>query len=112
MTSPPAIGYLRPHISGLQLEWHRTQMRRLATRLGYDLIRILAFGPDIDQPIHRLCVAAGRTRAEAVFVPSAAHFDGSRVPVELVQVADVITVDDVHTYARHSTGQLPQFNGA
>lgn len=112
MTTPQAIGYLNPEISGVRDEWDKAQIRRLATKLGYDLGKILAFGPDIDQPIHRVRVTVSRTRAEAVFTPSAAHFEGGEIPADLVQVADVITVNDEHTYARYATGELPEFNGA
>lgn len=112
MTTPHAIGYLRQEISGTRQERDQAQIRSLASRFGYDLVRILAFGPDIDRPIHRLRVAVSRTGAEAVFTPSAEHFEGGDVPADLVLVADVITVNDEHTYARYSTGQLPEFNGA
>lgn len=51
-----------------------------------------------------------RTHAEAVFVPSANHFDGGEVPGEIVQVADVVTVDTEETFARYSTGELPELD--
>ncbi|WP_245663208.1 hypothetical protein [Nocardia inohanensis] len=65
------------------------------------------FGPETDRPVHRLRVAVSRTNAEAVFTPSAAHFDGGTVPADLVRVADVVTVDTEETYARYATGQVP-----
>ncbi|MFD7844188.1 hypothetical protein ACFV4K_14785 [Nocardia sp. NPDC059764] len=70
------------------------------------------FGPDTDRPLHRIRVTLSRTGAEAVFTPSIEHFDGAEVPPGLVQVADVVTVDDERTYARWSTGQLPELNGS
>ncbi|MEV6774350.1 hypothetical protein AB0N05_37515 [Nocardia sp. NPDC051030] len=112
MTISRAIGYLRQDISGTRGEWDKARMRRLAERFGYDLTKILAFGPEVDCPIHRVHVAVARIEAEAVFTPSIEHFDGGEVPADLVQVADVITVADEHTYARYSTGQMPEFHGA
>ncbi|MET8428703.1 hypothetical protein [Nocardia sp. NPDC004860] len=112
MTTSRAIGYLQQEISGTHEEWDKAQIRRLAERFGYDLTKILAFGPEVDRPIHRVRVAVDRTGAEAVFTPSAEHFDGGEVPADLMQVADVITVNDERTYARYPTGQLPEFNGA
>ena len=112
MTTPHAIGYLNPEVSGVREEWDKAQIRRLATKFGYDLGKILVFGPDIDQPIHRVRVTVSRTGAEAVFTPSAEHFQDHEIPADLVQVADVVTVNDEHTYARYSTGALPEIDGA
>ncbi|GAB2454413.1 hypothetical protein [Nocardia tengchongensis] len=115
MTTPPiprAIGYLRQDISGTREEWDKARIRKLATRYGYDLCKILAVSPATDRPIHRLHVMLTRIEADAVFVPSAAHFDGGTIPSEVVQVADVVTVDDERTVARYSTGQLPETSGA
>ncbi|MFI1918851.1 hypothetical protein [Nocardia sp. NPDC020380] len=41
-----------------------------------------------------------RIKAEAVFVPSAKHFEGDTVPGDLRQVVDVITVSPENTYTR------------
>lgn len=112
MSTPPAIGYLNPAISKTRLDWHTSQIRRLAAQLGYDLIKILAFGPEVDQPIHRVRVTISRTGAEAIFTPSAEHFPGCEIPAELVRVADVVTVNDQHTYARYSNGRLPDLDSA
>ncbi|WP_433567002.1 hypothetical protein ACQP1O_18555 [Nocardia sp. CA-151230] len=107
MTKPPtAIGFLRRDISGTRQQWDETQIRSLAARFGYDLAKILVFGPDTDRPVHRLRVAVSRTGAAAVFVPGPRHFDDARVPAALVAAADVVTVDTEQTYARTSAPTL------
>lgn len=110
MTKPIAIGYLRRDVSGTRQDWDETRIRSLAARFGYDLCKTLAFDSGTDRPVHRIKVAVSRTRAEAVFVPSADHFDGGEVPGELVQAADVVTVDTEETFARCATGALPELD--
>ncbi|NNH75021.1 hypothetical protein HLB23_35105 [Nocardia uniformis] len=83
---PTAIGYLRRDVSGIRQEWDETHIRSLARRFGYDLAKIVAFGPDTDAPITRL-INVART-VDAVIVPSVEHFDGGAVPGPLVKVAD------------------------
>ncbi|MEV6102444.1 hypothetical protein [Nocardia sp. NPDC051981] len=48
----------------------------------------------------RLKAQATRLDAEAVFVPSLAHFDGEELPGSLVRQLDVITVHPEETYSR------------
>lgn len=97
---PPAIGYLRKDISGTRQPWDEEQIRSVAARLGYDLRKTVVFTADIEHPMHRLRIALARTGAEAVVVPSMAHFDGGKVPDELIAVVDVITVEPEQTFVR------------
>ncbi|WP_028477303.1 hypothetical protein [Nocardia sp. CNY236] len=99
MTKPKALGYLRRDVSGISQGWHEIQIRSLAARLGYNLAKTIAFGPRTDSPITRLMNAVWAADAAAVIVPSLWHFD-SHLPVELVKLADVITVHPETTYAR------------
>ncbi|MFI6172101.1 hypothetical protein ACIBCN_35360 [Nocardia sp. NPDC051052] len=96
---PRAIGYLRRDVSGFSQPWHETQIRSLARRLGYDLAKIVVFGPDTDGPVDRLLNVVRSVGAEAVVVPGAEHF-GGKVPEGVVRVCDVITVSPQYTYAR------------
>ncbi|MCU1645190.1 MAG: hypothetical protein JWN03_5465 [Nocardia sp.] len=97
---PTAVGYLRRDVSGIRQNWDETQVRSRAKRLGYDLAKIVVFGPDTDAPVERLINVVRRVDADAVIVPSATHFDGAEIPAPLVKVAEVITVDPERTYAR------------
>lgn len=96
---PAAIGYLRRDVSGISQGWHEMQIRSLARCLGYDLSKTIVFGPGTADPVTQLIVAARKTEAEAVFVPSLWHL-GDHVPSALVDVADVITVIPRYTYSR------------
>ncbi|MBO0855754.1 MAG: hypothetical protein J2P18_18540 [Nocardia sp.] len=102
----PAIGYLRKDVSGEQQRWDETQIRRLAKRLGYNLCKTIVFTDRTPNPVGQLINTATGTGAEALFVPSAEHFDGV-VPADLVKVTDVIIVASQSTYARWPTGELP-----
>ncbi|MFC9993232.1 hypothetical protein [Nocardia sp. NPDC127526] len=101
-----AIAYLRADVSGARQPWDEVQNRSMAKRLGYSLSRTVVFGRHTDDPIQRLINVIRSVGAEAVIVPNLEHFGGA-VPAALVQVADVITVEPHATYARWSTGQLP-----
>ncbi|QIS13028.1 hypothetical protein [Nocardia arthritidis] len=96
---PKAIGYLRRDVSGVSQVWDETLIRSTAKRLGYDLAKTIAFGPETDAPVARLIATARRIDAEAVIVPGPAHFDGE-IPAEVVRVCDVITVSPENTFAR------------
>ncbi|MVU82357.1 hypothetical protein GPX89_34630 [Nocardia sp. ET3-3] len=109
--TPDALGYLQKHVSGNQQQWDETRMRSLAARLGYNLRKTVAFSENTHQPIQRLVNVVRNLGIEAVIVPGPQHFDGRKVPAELVQVVDVITVDPEATYARRATGELPEMNG-
>ncbi|GAB0107692.1 hypothetical protein JMUB6875_66890 [Nocardia sp. JMUB6875] len=97
--SPTAIAYLRSDISGARQSWDETNNRSTAKRLGYDLAKTVVFTQHTDDPIQRLINVARRLGADAVVVPSLAHF-GGQIPAQLVAVADVITVEPHQTYAR------------
>ncbi|MCU1641607.1 MAG: hypothetical protein JWN03_1882 [Nocardia sp.] len=98
--TPTAVGYLRRDVSGIRQDWDETKIRSRAKRLGYDLAKIIVFGPGTDARMQRLIDAVRDADVDAVIVPSAAHFDGAEIPVPLVKVVDVITVDPEETYAR------------
>ncbi|MFB7718415.1 hypothetical protein [Nocardia sp. NPDC056100] len=104
---PTAVGYLRTDVSGMARLWDQTQIRRLATRLGYDFADLVIFDPQFDRPpLARLKAQATRLDAEAVIVPSSKHFPGGEVPDTLVRQLDVITVDPEETYARRAMPSL------
>ncbi|MEV6072024.1 hypothetical protein AB0L82_36260 [Nocardia sp. NPDC052001] len=104
---PTAVGYLRTDISGMARLWDQTQIRRLATRLGYDFADLVIFDPRFGRPpLARLKAQVTRLDAEAVIVPSPKHFPGGEVPATLVQQLDVITVDPEETYARRAMPPL------
>ncbi|WP_174187714.1 hypothetical protein [Nocardia barduliensis] len=100
---PPAIGYLRRDVSGVSQTWDEIQLRSLAQRLGYELAKTVAFGPETDSPLSRLMNVVRRVDVDAVIVPGVRHF-GGEVPPALVQVVDVVTVNPERTYARWAPG--------
>ncbi|MGW2665927.1 hypothetical protein ACWCW7_33670 [Nocardia tengchongensis] len=108
---PTALGYLRTDISGIQQPWDEQRMRSLASRLGYAVVKTVAFSDRTDDPIERLANVVENLQVDAVVVPGTHHFDRGEVPARIVQLADVITVDPEATYARYSTGDLPALNG-
>lgn len=105
---PTAIGYLRRDVSGISQAWDEIQIRSIAKRFGYELAKTVVFGPDTDEPVDRLLNVVRNVCADAVIVPSAAHFGGV-VPDRLVRVCDVITMSPENTYARAIA--LPLFEG-
>ncbi|AYF76425.1 hypothetical protein D7D52_24310 [Nocardia yunnanensis] len=98
--NPGAIGYLRQDVSGARRQWDELRIRSLAARLGYDLRKVAVFGPETDRPSYRLRVLVGNLGVDAVIVPGLEHFENGRVPEDLVQRADVITVSPEETFAR------------
>ncbi|MGQ4596459.1 hypothetical protein [Nocardia sp. R6R-6] len=102
-SKPTAIGYLRRDVSGVSQVWDETQIRSVAKRLGYDLAKVVVFGPNTDHPLTRLMNVVRTVDVDAVIVPGVAHF-GGEVPTELVKVADVITTNTGQTFARWATG--------
>lgn len=108
---PSAIGWLRSDISGGRQQWDEARIRGLAHRLGYDLRRTVVFGPCTDRPVLRLRFLVSRLDVDAVIVPGVEHFAGGLIPVDLVAVADIITVSPENTYARYATVQLPDPEG-
>ncbi|MFJ9363360.1 hypothetical protein ACIRRA_02935 [Nocardia sp. NPDC101769] len=100
---PTALGYVRTDVSGIGQLWDESQIRKLATRLGYDFSGMVVYDPISGRPpLARLKAQATRLDAEAVIVPSPAHFEGGQVPTSLVQQVDVITVGPEETYARRA----------
>ncbi len=101
-----AIGFLRQDVSGLHQPYDESQIISLAKRLGYHL-RIMIICTDGANDIGlQLRNIAEVFRADAVVVPSTAHFDGEAVPSKLIRVVDVITVEPEYTYSRQAT-RLP-----
>ncbi|MFI7002280.1 hypothetical protein [Nocardia sp. NPDC050175] len=96
--NPTALGYLRRDISGAQQTWDETQIRSLAKRLGYDLVRTIIFDTDTEYRLEQLATAVQLNEAEAVITPSLEHLDGTVDP--LVKSCDIITVRPENTYAR------------
>ncbi|MFI6363145.1 hypothetical protein ACIBG0_10385 [Nocardia sp. NPDC050630] len=98
--TPTAIGFLRPDVSGDAMDFEIAQIRKLATRYGYDLAEIVqraGAGRDILAALHEVI---RKTDAEAVIMPNLAHLDDR--PEELVRACDVITVNPANTYARRA----------
>lgn len=105
---PTCIGYLRTDISGMAQLWDQSQIRRLATKLGYDFADMVIYDPRFGRPpLARLKAQATRLDAEAVIVPSPQHFPGRQIPGALVKQLDVITVSPEETYARRNTPPWP-----
>ncbi|WP_028478563.1 hypothetical protein [Nocardia sp. CNY236] len=96
---PAAIGYLRCDVSGFRQQWHETQIRNLARRYGYRLLKTVTFTNRTDDRVQRLIAVVLATDAEAVFVPGLDHF-GDTVPARLVAVADLNTVTPEQTWSR------------
>ncbi|RJO78408.1 hypothetical protein D5S18_05805 [Nocardia panacis] len=96
---PTAIGYLRRDVSGISQVWDETLIRSLAKRLGYDLAKTIAFGPETDDPIGRLVGSVHKVAAAAVIAPGPAHFEGE-IPAALIRACDVVTVAPETTYTR------------
>ncbi|WP_245717546.1 hypothetical protein [Nocardia jejuensis] len=87
--------------------WDQGQIRKLATRLGYDFSDMVIYDPKFERPpLARLRAQATRLDAEAVIVPSAEHFEDGRIPGSLVRQLDVITVSPEETYARRAISPL------
>ncbi|MGW4120763.1 hypothetical protein [Nocardia sp. NPDC004711] len=103
---PTALGYLRKDVSGIRQAWDETEIRSLAKRLGYDLAKTVTFDERTERPLVRLCTVVARLDAEVIITPGAEHF-GGEVPADLVGVVDVVTVKPEYTYARWSSGELP-----
>ncbi|MEV0251463.1 hypothetical protein AB0H76_33055 [Nocardia sp. NPDC050712] len=107
-TRPTALGYLRRDISGISQTWDEIQIRSRATRLGYDYAKTIVFDLYTPDRLLRLLRAVERADVDAVIIPAASHL-GDRVPAELIQRCDVITVNPEFTYAR--TIAPPLFSG-
>ena len=100
---PTAFGYLRSDVSGIKQDWDETQIRSLARRYGYDLAKIVVFKEGTDHPLRRLKHLITQLDAEAVFVPSLAHFVDESLPEDLRQRVNIITVTPENTHARWPT---------
>ncbi|MEV4237322.1 MULTISPECIES: hypothetical protein [unclassified Nocardia] len=98
--TPTAIGFLRQDVSGDARDWDMAQIRKLATRYGYDLAEIVRLADAGTEILAALREVIRRTDAEAVIMPNLAHLDDR--PEELVRACDVITVNPANTYARRA----------
>ncbi|WP_433624817.1 hypothetical protein [Nocardia sp. CA-120079] len=98
--TPTAIGYLRRDVSGDAMDWDIAQIRKLATRYGYDLAEIVRMEGAGTHVLAALREVIRKTDAEAVIMPNLAHLDDR--PEELVRACDVITVNPNNTYARRA----------
>ncbi|WP_306362466.1 hypothetical protein [Nocardia sp. CC227C] len=97
---PNCLGYLRTDVSGVSQLWDESCIRKLASRLGYDFSGMIVYDPTNERPpLARLKAQVTRLDAEAVVVPSPAHFEGGEIPGTLVRQVDVITVSPEATYA-------------
>lgn len=103
--NPAAIGYLRHDICGPRRQWDDAQIRSVASRLGYELLTIVTVTDITDTSMYRLIDLVRNLAVDAVVSPGLDHFDGE-IPVELVRVADVITVNPENTYARWFGGHV------
>ncbi|MEV6099881.1 hypothetical protein [Nocardia sp. NPDC051981] len=66
---PTCLGYLRTDVSGVAQLWDQSQIRKLATRLGYDFADTVIYDPKFGRPpFARLKAQAIRLDAEAVIV--------------------------------------------
>ncbi|MFJ1456580.1 hypothetical protein [Nocardia wallacei] len=98
--SPVAIGYLDKDVSGLRQSADEEKIRSHAKRLGYNLVKTVAFSSRTDRPMQRLVNVVEHLGVEAVFIPALHHLDGSDIPRKLHEIATVITVDPESTYRR------------
>ncbi|MGW4245734.1 hypothetical protein [Nocardia sp. NPDC004722] len=101
---PTALGYLRIDVSGVSRLWDESQIRTVATRLGYDFAGVVVYDPTSGRPpLARLRAQATRLDAEVVIVPGPEHFEDGTIPGSLVRQLDVVTVHPEATYARRAT---------
>ncbi len=87
-----AIGYINVHTSGPRLDWDDQQLRSVAKRLGYTLMKTMTSTGSLD-PVGLLITMVQATGADAVLVPDLSHLDGADLGW-LALVADVIPIDD------------------
>ncbi len=99
----PALGFLRLDVSVSADEQHRAAIKQLASEWDYTILWILMADEFTENPVDVLINSVRLYRAEAVFVPSARHFEGSTIPIDLRTECSVITVADKQTYARPSS---------
>ncbi|MFI2233320.1 hypothetical protein [Nocardia testacea] len=99
LDSVPALAYLRTDLCGRSRQLVEQRMCRLSARLGYELRETIR--TDATNPARLVLLEdrIGLHRAEAVFIPAAAHLDGQLG--RIVAQADVIEQDG-QTHARWS----------
>lgn len=101
---PSALGYLRTDVSGIAQLWDESQIRKIATKLGYDFSGMVVYDPTSGRPpLARLRSQATRLDAEAVIVPDLTHFEDSQAPDSLMRQLAVITVYPGETYCTSGT---------
>jgi len=96
----PALGFLRLDVSVSDDERHRAAIKKLASDWGYTVLWIMIADEFTENPVDVLINSVRLYRAEAVFVPSARHFERATVPADLRAECNVITVADKQTYER------------
>ena len=97
---PAAIGYLNRDVAGERLQWNQAQIRDQASRLGYDLVKMTVYGPEVDDHVMRLLNSVENLDVDAVITISLQHF-GDVVPRELVNRCELNTIAPAPaTYAR------------
>ncbi len=101
-----ALGFLRKDVSRQRQRWDEAQLRHVARSLGYDLSRTITFSHLTRDPVRQLLDTVARLDADAVVVPSVAHFTDHIIPAALIEITDVITVAPVHVYTQCAPGDL------
>ena len=88
-----AIGYIRSDVSGVHQQAHEERLRAHAKGNGYNLRKIIVFGPWTDDPERRLAMVLDRMdEVAAVLVPCVRHFAGDAVPFTIARRAEVVIV--------------------
>lgn len=96
---PTAIGFLRADISSYRESSHGHDIRRLAKRMGYELLFVVRFEQDSDavpDPLEPVLGLVRAIHADAVIVPDLAHVEDQPRPI--CDVCDLITVYPEQTW--------------
>ncbi|MGV9408688.1 hypothetical protein ACWDOP_02140 [Nocardia sp. NPDC003693] len=94
---PTALGYVNDDVTAA-VGWDEAQCRRLARRLGYQLIWVPGYC------VLGLVETVRGADVDAVIVPSSAHLDELTLD-RLMHCCDVETVAPRRTYARYFGGR-------
>jgi hypothetical protein len=87
-----AIGYIYQDVSGSKQQWDEKQIRSLARRWGYNLMKTVVFNARTEGPAVRLRTVVERLGVEAVFVPNMEHLQHDEGALrDLCAVIDVKT---------------------
>ncbi|WP_330181658.1 hypothetical protein OHB26_35670 [Nocardia sp. NBC_01503] len=93
--NPTALAFVDPEISGPGTAWDCAQVRRLARRLGYELL-----WPPEDSALP-LADLARELDVDAVIVPAATHLDFATVDA-LTRVCEIECAQPPLTYTRRA----------